>query len=413
MLAHNYVMNCDEQGLGKTLQAIAVQQATEANCLVICPATLKYGWKDEFLKFTTLQADQITVGLKLNLINIVNYEHIYKCTELIMKADLVIIDEAHYLIHLESQRSTYIHRMIRKYKPERLIMLTGTPIKNRVTDFYSLLLLASYTPVRNNGRLITEKFKTQESYNDFFCNSYTMNVTVRPKSGSSFKKKIKKYSGIRNVETLKAYMRFKLIRRLAKNVLDLPPLIQKNVVVSYKDDSQLFNAFKQFEEGEEYNVSVKKQAAVSVANFTADYVRDIISSGEGPVIIFSDHVEPLEIIEKKLKKYKSAKITGKVKIEDRQKAINNFQSGKLDLILCTAGAANTGITLTASRNMVLNDIPWDYSMLSQLIKRFHRIGQEASSVVLHKMIGTKVGQKIMDSLMQKAENIKQVLEEEN
>lgn len=410
-LKHNYSINAMEQGLGKTLQAIAVQQATDLDCVVICPSTLKLGWKEEYEKFTDIDLSTVKVGIKKSKVNIVHYEDIYKCSELIRKAGIVIIDEAHYLIHLDSQRTTYVHRMIKKYTPERLIMLTGTPIKNRVSDFFSLLMLTSYSPIKNNGTLITDKFKTQEAYNNFFCNSYKMKVTVRPKNKKPFKTEVTRYSGIRNQDILQDYMKFKLIRRLAKNVLDLPEMIFKDVVVSYKKNTELEVAFNQFLKGESYNSSVKKQAALSVAPFTAKYVKDIIKSGEGPVVVFSDHPETLDIIEKDLRKAKiaSGKITGATsKTRDRDRIA--FQNGKLDVLLCTSGAGAEGLNLTISRNMVLNDIPWDHSKFYQLLKRIHRIGQ-LSKCVVHRMVGTVVYKKIIKSLCEKAEEIKLALGE--
>jgi len=407
MLAHNYAICADEQGLGKTLEAIAVQQASDLTCLVICPATLKLNWKDEYEKFT--DETSVTVGLKPSKINIVNYENIYKCTELFMKADMIIIDEAHYLIHLDAQRTTYAHRMIRKYLPERLLLLTGTPIRNRVTDFYSLLVLCSYSPIKNNGRLITDKFKTQEAFNKHFANEYQMKVKVTSKTGT-FYKTVKKYSGIRNEEELKLFMKHKLIRRLASKVLTLPPLIFKPVQVSYKHDEKLDKAYQAHVKGESFDITAKASSAKNVASFTADYVRDIIKSGEGPVIVFSDHIAPLDVIEKKLnKKFKVAVITGRTKVEVRHAYVKAFQANELDAILCSVGAASTGITLTASRNMVLNDEPWDASHMSQLLKRFHRIGQTRSCVV-HKMFGSSVAKKISMNLAEKQSDINKVIQ---
>jgi len=406
LLANNYAICGDEQGLGKTLEAILVQQDKNYKTLVICPATLKLGWKEEFEKFTDLAETAITVGLKNNHINIINYEHIYKCTELMMQADLIIIDEAQYLIHLESQRTTFAHRMIKKYKPERLVLLTGTPIKNRIQDFYSLMMLVNYNEEK------AFRFPTQESWNDYFCHFYLKKVYCNPKNRPSFTTRVKQYTGFKEdkLPELKKLMAGKLIRRLAKNVLDLPELIFKDITVSYKDDKELEKAFKQFKEGEEYDSSVKRKAAVSVAPFTAKYVKDMIQAGEGPVIIFSDYKDPLSIIEETLSKSKitMGRITGDDSLANRDIDRKLFQAGKLDVILCTVGAAAEGITLTASRNMVLNDLPWAWDKMSQLIKRFHRIGQERKCVV-HRMIGTKVYKRIITDLFDKEQTITTIL----
>ena len=323
-----------------------------------------------------------------------------------MQADLIIIDEAQYLIHLDSQRTTFAHRMIKKYKPERLVLLTGTPIKNRVQDFYSLMMLVNYNEEKKFP------FATQEAWNDFFCNFYLKKVYCNPKNRPSFTTRVKVYTGFKEnkLPVLKELMEKKLIRRLAKNVLDLPELIFKDITVSYKNDKELEKAFKQFQDGEEYGSSVKRKAAVSVAPYTAKYVRDLVQAGEGPVIIFSDHKEPLSIIKEVLVKAKitMGSITGDDSLANRDIDRKLFQEGKLDVILCTVGAAAEGITLTASRNMVLNDLPWAWDKMSQLIKRFHRIGQTRNCVV-HRMSGTKVYKRIINDLFDKEQDITTIL----
>jgi SNF2 family DNA or RNA helicase len=321
-----------------------------------------------------------------------------------------IIGNCHYLINPEAQRTEYAHRMIKKYKPERLILLTGTPVKERVSDFYSLIKLLSYTPIRNNGRLITDKYDTHTKFNNRFSNRVSFNVRVKGKRGGEFTKKIVKYTGVKNERELIAYMKFKYIRRTAKKVLDLPPLIFKDIPINYKNNEALQTEFDKFLKGEEYDVKTKTKAACVTAPFTSDYVVDLMRSGEKPIIIFSEHIEPLKIISEKLKKKKfsCAFIIGEVGDEQRQSNIQNFQRGEIDVLLCSYGAASTGITLTRSRNMVLNDESWEASTMSQALKRFHRIGQNRTCIV-HRIIGTGTNKKINQTLKEKQQDISKII----
>ncbi len=407
LLRHNYALCGDEQGVGKTLQAIAVQQATKLDCLVICPATLKYNWLEEYEKFT--DEKNIRVGTKKAKINIVNYENLFRCTELFMKADMIIIDEAHYLIHMDSARTKYAHKMIEKYKPERLIELTGTPVKNRVTDFYSLLRILSYTSLKNNGRSIMDRFPTQGKFNNYFAHKETFMVEVKKKRGGSFKKKITKFVGLKNERELKAYMRFKYVRRLASKVLSLPPVVYKNVVASYKESPELEREWRKHQAGKTFNVSVKAEAACLNAPFTADYVKDVFKDGERPIVIFSDHLEPLNVIAHKLKKFKVGVITGEeTDMRKRQDTVNNFQEGLLDFLLCTYGAGATGLNMTRARNMVLNDLSWDAAAMSQAVKRIDRIGQTRKCII-HRIIGNRAGKRISKDLEMKMRDINKIV----
>lgn len=410
MNKHNYVLNSDEMGLGKSLQAIAVQQEFDLDALIVCPYTLKYNWLNEYKKFTTEQ--DVRVGIKKSKINIVNYEELYLCTELFMKAGVVIFDEAHYLINMESQRTTYTHRMVLNHKPERLILLTGTPMKERVADFYSILRLLSYSPIKNNGRSILDKYGNQTRFSNRFSNRESFNVRVKTKQGGSFTKNIVKYSGVRNEKELRAYLIGKFICRKTKDVLDLPPLIFKDIQATYKLDKELEKEFEKFEKTGEFNVNSKVNSALACANFTADYVNDLLLGGQKPVIVFSDHIEPLRKISKKLRKGATKEfIIGEVDVEERQKIIDKFQNNEIDVLLLTYGAGSTGITITASNNMVLNDESWEYSTMEQAYKRFHRIGQDKACIV-HRISGSKTSNKIRNIQVNKDKDNKKVFEGE-
>lgn len=410
MLAHNYVLNSDEMGLGKTLQAIAVHQAMslDSKAVIVCPYTLKYNWLNEYKKFTTEK--EIWVGLKPAKVNIINYEQLYKSTELFMKADIVIFDEAHYLINEEADRTTYVHRMIQNHQPERLILLTGTPMKERVSDFYSILKLLSYTPIPNNGRKITDKYNNHTKFNMRFSNRESFMVNVKTRKGGSFRKQIVKWSGTKNEKELRQYLKFKYIRRLTKDVIDLPPLIFKEVPFRLTGDKLLEAEFEKFQKGESFNVQSKVKAALLTAKFTADYVKNLLSEGQKPLIVFSDHKEPLNVMESKLKRYKTAQITGEVDVKERQKIMDDFQANKLDVIFLTYGAGSTGVNLTAANNMVLNDESWEASTMSQAFKRFHRIGQTRKCTV-HKVIGNRVSHRMKKLLISKNKDIARIIGE--
>jgi Domain of unknown function (DUF4326)/SNF2-related domain len=60
----------------------------------------------------------------------------------------------------------------------------------------------------------------------------------------------------------------------------------------------------------------------------------------------------------------------------RQSARDGFQAGKLDVIICTAGAGGTGITLTAANCAVMLQRSWQYNLGVQVDDRIHRIGAE-------------------------------------
>src|SRR5690606_11606021 len=110
-----------------------------------------------------------------------------------------------------------------------------------------------------------------------------------------------------------------------------------------KEDEELSKQYQMYVEGGEVNTRVKERAATFTSKFTSDYVLDLLRGGDGPIIVFSDHLKPLSAIGEFLtkKKYKVDYITGSVEVEERQKIINRFQRKELDVILLTYGAGST------------------------------------------------------------------------
>lgn len=61
----------------------------------------------------------------------------------------------------------------------------------------------------------------------------------------------------------------------------------------------------------------------------------------------------------------------------RQRSIDEFQAGQLDVLVCSITAAGVGITLVASSQLVMAELPWTDATQTQAIDRVHRIGQDA------------------------------------
>ena len=98
----------DEMGLGKTFQAItAAGEATEANKLVTCPASLKLNWKREIQSiypedeiYVVESGPEKTIPAKATWI-IINYDMLEKYKDQLINLrdagyiDTAICDEAH------------------------------------------------------------------------------------------------------------------------------------------------------------------------------------------------------------------------------------------------------------------------------------------------------------------------------
>ena len=104
-------------------------------------------------------------------------------------------------------------------------------------------------------------------------------------------------------------------------------------------------------------------------------------------------------------------ITGAQDVDERQKAVDDFQSGKIKWILFTAQAGGVGITLTAARRLVMLQRPWSLVDYKQALDRVHRIGSEIhdSIVIMDYVTEGTIEERVIQVLDSKADNFEQIV----
>ena len=410
MLKHRWVLLGDEQGLGKTLQTIIAIVATGQKAIVICPGMLRSVWSAEIRKFTDLEPLVLHSSNQTNYITrkwdvlVTSYELAEHVLRPELGAEVLVLDECHYIKNVKAKRTQFIHNYARGKRPGYVFALSGTPIKNSVGEFYSILKLLSYNPQDTNGLRIREK-----SAYSFSCKfSYSVTEQIMGRS-------VTKFEGVRNIPALKKYLTDKYLRRTSEAELDLPSLIIKDVdlaTANIKVEYELEAAFDLWLLSGKMGPHIsqaKMGAAMEKVPSTAKYAMDILQQGE-KVVIFSDHVDPIASLRNIFqdKGYKVGILTGGIPEKERARSIESFQKGDTQIILATIGAASTGITLTAAKNLIFNDISWVPADVEQAQKRIHRIGQKDLCIV-HRMILGQIDKNITKKIIEKREVLKRVL----
>jgi len=390
LLQRKYMLLADEMGLGKTVQALEAAKRAQGQVLVVCPAFLKNNWYDEARKHCGhdfAQDMQILSYTSLNRMKFPNYDF-----------DVVICDEAHYLKNPKSNRTGAFFSFLHNVKPEYLFLLTGTPIKNRVGEFWTLLKMLSMCPSGTNG------IKMKMNYWEFqrhFMDMYPVRVRGQV---------IQKFQGMRNIPELKRLLRDKYLRRLADKV-DLPPLTRKHINLkcsTEKKEEDLEAAWGNYNGGKKNShlMTVKAVHALAKAPRTKFYVNDLIDQGE-QIVLFTDHVDVVKYFKTQWG-HNCAAITGSTSMDDRDRAVKNFQAGVIHTIVATIGTLSTGVTLTASSNLVFNDYPWVPADLLQAEKRIHRIGQTRRCTI-HYLFSSATDFKIFKQIEDKLKVITEVV----
>jgi SNF2 family DNA or RNA helicase len=399
VLSTKYIGDFSEMGTGKSLSFLAafceiLEKDPFAVALVVCPPYLVNNWLAEVAKHTTLKASPHFKEPALDAhIHIIPYTQLAKVEKIFRMATIIGTDEGHYLKNLGAKRTMLFHNFFNKYPPEYFVYMTGTPIKNRVPEVYSFLMLLAEGP---NLPKITDSYKSYYT----FCCRFTI---VRETTFGT------KFEGMKNVEELKKYILPFTVKHSA-SVLNLPELRETDVVVSYADDPALDAAFQRFtDKGVGAEISVKRDSAVATAPFTAEYVKEAVESGNGPVVVFSDHVKPLDLMAVELSKVRTGVIHGGVPAGDRQALVDRLNRGQLDVLLCSIGAASAGYNMVGAALLVLNDPPWTPGDYDQLRKRIHRLGQLKACRII-RVVGSKTVEKIYKSLEGKNKVIAAVIQ---
>jgi SNF2 family DNA or RNA helicase len=405
----HYSLIGHHMGLGKTLCSIA-SYINEGNfCLIVCPAFLKYNWESEFKKFTSsckvkvINTQKDLVEAMTANVAIINYERLSLAEELFKRADFVIADEAHMLKNLEAKRTQLFHNYVKAFRPERLQLLSGTAIKNRVEEFYSLLVLLSYTKHKTNGKDVNVSYRNQYQFSRHFSNEIVFKIFRGGREVT-----IRKFEGLRNEEELRSLLKDKYIRFKDDILKDLPELQSKVVYVKYDyNDKDLQAALENELSNTDGHISkVKAGSALAKAPFTIDYAKSLHEETGSPIVIFCDHVESVQTIAAGLKN--SAVITGATSMEKRNDIVNQFQAGKLTYLVATIGAASVGLTLTQANHLIFNSLSWVPANNAQAKKRIHRIGQKNICFV-HLIAGSEVDKMIITSLQSKSAVIERIL----
>ena len=384
---HEYSMNGSDLGTGKTAIALEFIRQTGLPALIVGPAFLAGVWRMEAANLGV--TDYIYVP----------YSQVHKLKgDVLNRYGVWVAEELHYIKSPTARRTQAYYSLLKKVRPRYWLGLSATVMRNRVPDLWVPLAICSQSPNRTNGRHLTDELTKYRGFSRHFCN-----VEILMMRGA----RIEKFTGVKEARLpeLKQLLEDKYIRfKIADVVHDLPTLTRKEVELALRPVPGLEETFKAYCEGSKIDPTSKAASALLKAPHTAEYVETMLEAGES-VLVFTDHVLAAEDIAKRLK---GECVTGKMPAEMRTKVVEDFQAGRVKVIVATIGSLSVGVTLTAARHVVFNDLSWVPSDNKQAEGRIYRIGQK-SACFTHYMIASPTDAYITKVLREKADTIGRVL----
>jgi len=441
----------DDMGLGKTLQTLAWLEWVRTNVppascraaggdsplaggfddapsrqdaggtlpsLVVCPKSVMDNWRAEAERFVpglrvkvwhAAELKGLIDGRRDADLHVLNYNQLRSLGESLAPVQwlAVILDEGQYI----KNPSSVTAQIARQLRAEHRLVLSGTPIENRLMDLWSLMAFAMPGALGSRAQFS----KLYDSKEDPFARR-RLSARVRP---------------------------FLLRRTKSQVAKDLPERIEEDLFCEIEGEQKtLYRAELKRAQQMLLRVQTQKQLAQERFNFLTSLLRlrqicchpklvkadskaesakaealleqlePLMDEGH-KVLVFSQFVQMLELLRAEIKKRDWPHFYLAGETENRGELVQKFQSAEgAAVFLISLKAGGFGLNLTAASYVVLFDPWWNPAVENQAIDRTHRIGQERNVIAYRLLIKDSIEEKIRALQKRKSSLAEDVLGEE-
>jgi SNF2 family DNA or RNA helicase len=380
----------DEMGLGKTAMAILslrllFHQGQIRQALVVCPKALMHNWGRELkmwapdIPFESFEGDpdeRRSMWLVSNCpLKLINYETLTRDAELASDPrvyfDVVVLDEAQRIKNKESKAAHAVQSLNRG----RSWALTGTPIENHPDDLVNIFAFVDRDriPPGTPPRRIPQ---------------YTSDCILRRTKDDVLSDMPPKVMRDLEVELTPA-QRAAYARAEDDGIVHLNEL---GDTITVQHVFQLVMRLKQI-----CNFDPLTGESAKLEQLLTD-MEEVADSGR-KAIVFSQWVEPLEVLAKALDRYGALQYHGKIPQNQRTSVLDRFKADPdAHVLLMSYGTGSVGLNLQFTNYVFLFDRWWNPAVEDQAINRAHRVGQKHPVTVTRFLSGDTIEQRIADIL---------------
>jgi superfamily II DNA or RNA helicase len=383
----------DDMGLGKTIEAIAaveimVRHFGVERVLVVCPTSLKHQWEREIARVID-RPTQVIGGFRRSreagfraesFYKITNYDTVYRDLDLIAtwSPDLVILDEAQRIKNWNTRTARSVKTITSPYA----IVLTGTPLENRLEELVSIVQ---------------------------FVDQHRLGPTFRFLHDHQILDEFGKVVGYRNLDRIGKTLAPILVRRRTQQVLqELPERLEKRFFVPmtpqqmehHEDNREVvarlvakWRRYRFLSESDQRRLLISLQNMRMACDSTylldqrtdhgakadelATLLDEIFESPDTKAVIFSQWLRMHEILIRRLegRSWSHVLFHGGVESSRRQDLVDRFREDPRCRAFLSTDAGGVGLNLQHATVVVNVDLPWNPAVLEQRIGRVHRLGQ--------------------------------------
>jgi superfamily II DNA or RNA helicase len=384
----------DEMGLGKTIQAIATAEIMARlfgveRVLVVCPTSLKHQWLREIERVSGRPAEVVSGSIPDRarafasdgpFFKITNYDTVHSDLEAIATwgPDLVVLDEAQRIKNWGTRTS----RSVKQIESPYAIVLTGTPLENRLEELVSIVQ---------------------------FVDQHRLGPTYRLLHEHQVRDDVGKVVGYRDLDRIGKTLEPILVRRRKDEVLEqLPERIDNHVFVPMTDPQRQLHAENQeiaarivqkwrryqfLSEADQRRLMIALQKMRMVCDSTylldpetdhglkageaATVLGEVLERPGAKVVAFSQWLRMHELMVRQVDRqgWGHALFHGGLSGTQRGRILDRFKEDPECRLLLSTDSGGVGLNLQHA-SVVLNlDLPWNPAVLEQRVGRVHRLGQ--------------------------------------
>lgn len=329
--------------------------------------------------------------------------------------DIEVEDNHNYfandvLVHNCKNPSSQQGKAFIKLDSDVRIAMTGTPLMNSPLDLYIILRWLGFEK---------HAYYTFKNYYAIYGGYGGYQIV-----------------GYKHLNELEEQLQSIMLRRLKKNVLDLP---EKTYIDEYVDmTAKQASVYKEVKAEIKSNIDmisispnplaemIRLRQATGYTGILSsqiqesaklDRMMELISDAREngqQVVVFSNWSQITDEVCNRIHgHYTYVTITGDTKDADRQQNVNAFQDGRAEIIIGTTGAMGTGLTLTAGTVEIFLDEPWSMALREQAVDRCHRIGQKSNITIYTLLCKDTIDEKIHKLVYEKGEMSERIVDQNN
>ena len=393
----------DDMGLGKTVQVLSAILYLKENryfdddsVLVIVPPTLISNWEREILKFTPDLSYYIYHGqgrvFPVDTYDIVltSYAVVRNDLELFLDIDwlVCVIDEAQNIKNPNIQQT----KSIKSISAISKVALTGTPIENRLMDYWSIFdfvnkgYLSDMKDFKSNYVVPIEKLEDERVLNNLKTIAKPF-VLRRLKTDSDIKRELpEKFVNDIYCDLTKKQVKLYnfILNGIFEDIEKSKGIERKGMIL------KIITALKQTcNHPAQYlnsnNPGIKESGKMELLINILENILDV----DEKVIIFTQYVKMGEIIQDLVsKKFKLDVLFlhGSQSRKEKSRIVRSFQEdASFKILVATLKTGGIGLNLTAAHNVIHYDLWWNPAIENQATDRVHRIGQK-NDVMVYRFI---------------------------